>query len=138
MKAIGSAGPSVVLVAMLVAVTLVLALCALARRLLRKGTEQAPEHGVFSRLAVWVHDRPVPIIVAVLAVLITLAMPALGMRLTSSGAEMLPTQAEQRVFFTDLAEHYPIVNGPDLRIVARATPEQAAAYAALPGLTASG
>ncbi|HET6693502.1 MAG TPA: MMPL family transporter, partial [Pedococcus sp.] len=131
MKAIGSAGLSVVLVAMLVAVTLVPALCALgARRLLRKGTEQAPEHGVFSRLAVWVHDRPVPIIVAVLAVLITLAMPALGMRLTSSGAEMLPRQAEQRVFFTDLAEHYPTVNGPDLRIVAQATPEQAAAYAA--------
>ena len=131
MKAIGSAGLSVVLVAMLVAVTLVPALCALgARRLLRKGTEQAPEHGVFSRLAVWVHDRPVPIIVAVLAVLITLAMPALGMRLTSSGAEMLPRQAEQRVFFTDLAEHYPTVNGPDLRIVAQATPEQATAYAA--------
>jgi RND superfamily putative drug exporter len=131
MKAIGSAGLSVVLVAMLVAVTLVPALCALgARRLLRKGTEQAPEHGIFSRLAVWVHDRPVPIIVGVLAVLIALALPALGMRLTSSGAEMLPPDAEQRVFFTDLATHYPTVNGPDLRVVAQTTPEEAVAYAA--------
>ncbi len=47
MKAIGSAGLSVVLFAILVAVTLVPALAALgARRLLRKGTEQAPEHVV--------------------------------------------------------------------------------------------
>jgi RND superfamily putative drug exporter len=131
MKAIGSAGLSVVLVAMLVAVTLVPALCAIgARRLLRKGTEQAPEHGVFSRLATWVHDRPVPIIVGVLAVLVALALPMLDLRLTSSGSELLPTSAPQRVFFTDLAEHYPTVNGPDLRIVAQTSPEQAAAYAA--------
>jgi RND superfamily putative drug exporter len=33
------------------------------------------------------------------------------------------------VFFEDLAEHYPTLNGPDLRVVAKATPEQAAAYA---------
>ena len=136
MKAIGSAGLSVVLVAMLVAVTLVPALCAIgARRLLRKGTEQAPEHGLFSRLATWVHDRPVPVILGVLAVLVTLALPVLDLRLTSSGSELLPTSAPQRVFFTDLAEHYPTVNGPDLRIVAQTSPEEAAAYAAaLPDL----
>ena len=131
MKAIGSAGLSVVLVAMVVAVTLVPALCAVgARRLLRRGTEQAPETGVFSRLARWVHDRPVPVIVGVLAVLVALALPALGLRLTSSGAELLPATAPQRVFFADLATHYPTVNGPDLRVVALASPRQAAAYAA--------
>jgi RND superfamily putative drug exporter len=136
MKAVGSAGLSVVLVAMLVGVTLVPALCVIgARRLLRKGTEQAPERGVFSRLAVWVHDRPWPVIVGVLAILVTLALPVLDLRLTSSGAEMLPRSAPQRVFFEDLAEHYPTVNGPDLRVVARTTPERAAAYAAdLPDL----
>lgn len=131
MKAIGSAGLSVVLVAILVAVTLVPALAALgARRLLRKGTEQAPEHGVFSRLATWVHDRPIPVIVGVLALLVLLALPALGLRMTSSGAELLPANAAQRVFFTDLARHYPTINGPDLRVVAQTSPERAAAYAA--------
>ncbi len=131
MRAIGSAALSVVLVAILVAVTLIPALAALgARRLLRKGTEQAPEHGVFSRLAEWVHDRPVPIIFGVLALLVFLALPALDMRLTSSGKELLPTGATQRVFFEDLATHYPTLNGPDLRVVARTTPEKAAQYAA--------
>ena len=131
MRAIGSAALSVVLVAILVAVTLIPALAALgARRLLRKGTEQAPEHGVFSRLATWVHDRPVPIIVGVLALLVFLAIPVLDMRLTSSGKELLPKGAAQRVFFEDLATHYPTLNGPDLRVVAQTTPDKAAAYAA--------
>ena len=131
MKAIGSAALSVVLVAILVAITLIPALAAMgARRLLKKGTEQAPEHGVFSRLAEWVHDRPIPIIVGVLALLVFLALPALDMRLTSSGEEMLPRGAPQRVFFEDLATHYPTVNGPDLRVVAQTTPEKAAEYAA--------
>ncbi|MFC6240831.1 MMPL family transporter [Knoellia sp. 3-2P3] len=130
MRAIGSAALSVVLVAILVAITLIPALAALgARRLLRKGTEEAPEHGVFSRLAIWVHDRPVPIIAGVLGLLVFLALPALDMRLTSSGAELLPRDAAQRVFFEDLAEHYPTLNGPDLRVVAQSTPEQAAEYA---------
>lgn len=131
MRAIGSAALSVVLVAILVAITLIPALAALgARRLLKKGTEQAPEHGVFSRLAEWVHDRPVPIIVGVLALLVFLALPALDMRLTSSGKELLPTGATQRVFFEDLATHYPTLNGPDLRVVAQTSPDKAAAYAA--------
>ena len=131
MRAIGAAALSVVLIAILVAVTLIPALAALgARRLLKKGTEQAPERGVFSTLAEWVHDRPVPIIVGVLALLVFLALPALDMRLTSSGSELLPRSAPMRVFFEDLAEHYPTVNGPDLRVVAEASPQEAAAWAA--------
>ena len=81
LKAIGSAGLSVVLVAMLVALTLVPALCVVgARRLLKRGTEQAPEEGVFSRLATRVFRHPLLVIIAVLAVLGTLAAPALGLR----------------------------------------------------------
>ncbi len=66
----------------------------------------------------------------VLALLVFLALPALGLRMTSSGAELLPPNAAQRVFFTDLARHYPTINGPDLRVVAQTSPERAAAYAA--------
>jgi len=57
------------------------------------------------------------------------------MRLTSSGKELLPTGATQRVFFEDLATHYPTLNGPDLRVVAKTSPDEAAEYAAnLPDL----
>lgn len=131
MKAIGAAGVSVVVVAVVVALTLVPALCVVgARRLLRRGTEQAPEQGVFSRLAQWVHRRPIPIIVVVLVVLVALGVPALSMRLTSSGVQLLPVGSPQRTFYTYLDEHYPSLAGPDIEIVARATPEQVQSYAA--------
>ncbi|HEX5426954.1 MAG TPA: MMPL family transporter [Pedococcus sp.] len=134
MKAVGAAGLSVVLIAMLVALTLIPALCVLgARRLLKRGTEMAPEHGVFSRLAQWVHRRPVPIIVVVLVALVGLALPALDLRLTNSGSELLPTSAPQRQFFEDMARDYPLLGGADLVVVTRAgLPETQRYAAALP------
>ena len=131
LKAIGSAGLSVVVVAMLVALTLVPALCVVgARRLLKRGTEQAPEEGVFSRLATRVFRHPLLVIIAVLAVLGTLAAPALDLRLTSSGKELLPVSAPQRQFFTALERSYPQLSGPDVQVVAEAGLERTRAYAA--------
>ena len=131
LKAIGSAGLSVVVVAMLVALTLVPALCVLgARRLLKRGTEQAPEEGVFSRLATGVFRRPVLVILAVLVVLGTLAAPVFQLKLTSSGKELLPVSAPQREFFTQLEERYPQLSGPDLQVVAQTGLTEAQAYAA--------
>ena len=131
MKAIGAAGLSVVLIAMLVALTLIPALCVVgARRLLRRGTEIAPEEGVFSRLAQWVHRRPIPIIVLVLAALVGLALPALDLRLTSSGAGLLPTSSSTRQFFDGLTADYPGLGGADVTIVAKAPLAQTQAYAA--------
>jgi RND superfamily putative drug exporter len=131
MKAIGAAGVSVVLIAMLVALTLIPALCVVgARRLLRRGTEIAPEEGVFSRLAQWVHRHPVPIIVIVLVALLGLAMPALDLRLTSSGTGLLPTSSSTRTFFDGLATDYPRLGAPDVTVVAKASLDQTKAYAA--------
>ena len=60
MRAIGVAGVSVVLVAMVVAITLVPALCVVgAKRLSRKAVEPTSDVGFFSRLAVGVQRRPV-------------------------------------------------------------------------------
>ncbi len=134
MKAVGAAGLSVVLIAMLVALTLIPALCVLgARRLLKRGTEMAPEHGVFSRLAQWVHRRPVPTIVIVLVALVGLALPGLDLRLTNSGSELLPTSAPQRQFFEGMARDYPLLGGADLVVVTRAgLPETQQYAAALP------
>ena len=131
MKAVGAAGLSVVLIAMLVALTLIPALCVLgARRLLKRGTEEAPEHGVFSKLAQWVHRRPVPIIVVVLVALVGLALPALDLRLTNSGSELLPTSAPQRQFFAGMARDYPLLGGADLVVVTRAGLADTQRYAA--------
>jgi RND superfamily putative drug exporter len=138
-KGIGAAGVSVVVIAVLVALTLVPALCVLgARRLLRRGTEQAPEHGVFSALAQWVHRFPVPIIVVVATALLALAAPALDLRLTSSGAQLLPVSAPERVFFDGLDRDYPILGGADVTVVAKAPLDQAQRYAAALPLPAGG
>ncbi|WP_457255533.1 MMPL family transporter [Pedococcus sp. P5_B7] len=131
MKGIGAAGVSVVVIAVLVGLTLVPALCVLgARRLLRRGTEQAPEHGVFSRLAQWVHRFPIPIIVVVATALLALAAPALDLRLTSSGSQLLPVSAPERVFFDGLATDYPVLGGADVTVVAKAPLDHAQRYAA--------
>ncbi|WP_110183023.1 MMPL family transporter [Nocardioides solisilvae] len=132
MRAIGAAGVAVVLVALLVALTLVPALCSwgAARLVRRRGAEAAPEHGVFSRLARVVQRFPVLTTLASVAVLLLLALPALGLRLTASGVELLPPDAEQRVFFEELGEDYPVAASPTVVLVAQASPEQAAALVA--------
>ena len=140
MRAIGAAGVSVVLVALVVDLTLVPALCAIGtRRLLTRGTEHAADRGVFSRLAHGVQRRPVAVVLVTLAALVALAWPALGMRLTSSGQELLPKDSPQRVFFDDLARDYPALAAPTLTVVAQTPLAAAKAWAAsdvatLPGV----
>ncbi len=127
MRAIGVAGVSVVLVAMVVAITLVPALCVVgAKRLSRKAAEPASDVGVFSRLAVGVQRHPVLVIVGVVVALVTLALPALSMRLTSSGTELLPRDAPQRVFFEQLGQDYPALSAPEVTVVARTSDTSAA------------
>jgi len=122
MRAIGVAGVSVVLVAMIVAITLVPALCVIgARRLARRSAAPASDTGVFSRLAAGVQHRPVAVIVTVVTVLVVLALPTLSMRLTSSGTELLPVDAPQRVFFEQLARDYPALSAPEVTVVARSS-----------------
>lgn len=130
MRAIGAAGVSVVLVALLVALTMVPALCALGARRLgrRRGAEAAPDHGVFSRIARVVQVRPGLTTLLTVAVLLLLAVPALGLRLTSSGTELLPPDAEQRQFFERLDTGFPALASPDVLVAAQATPEEAAAW----------
>jgi len=140
MRAIGAAGVSVVLVALVVDLTLIPALCAVgARRLLARGTERSSDSGVFSRLARFVQARPITIIVVTMAALVALAWPALSMRLVSSAQEMLPRSAPERVFFDRLARDYPQLSAPSVTVVAKAPLAEAQSWTAatlahLPGV----
>ena len=108
-RAVSAAGVSVVLVALAVALTLIPALCALgARRLLRRGTETAPDTGVFSRLAEVVHRVPWLVITLVAGLLVVLALPALRMRAHRVGTRAA-AQGHAR-------------SAPSTRTSARATP----------------
>lgn len=119
-RAIGAAGVSVVVVAMAAALTLVPALCRVgARRLLRGGTDVAPEHGVFSRLAHAVQRVPWLVIVLVTAALVALAVPALSLRLTASGAELLPVGSPQRSLVETIQTDYPQLSSAEVLVISR-------------------
>ncbi|MDA8440714.1 MAG: MMPL family transporter [Propionibacterium sp.] len=142
-RAIGAAGVSVVAVSIMVALTLVPALCRIgARRLLRGGTDVAPEHGVFSRLAHGVQRAPWVVIALVTAVLVVLAIPSLSLRVTASGAELLPVGQPQRTLVETLRTDYPLLAAPDVLVISKpgVTEQQVSAWATgtaatLPGVT---
>jgi RND superfamily putative drug exporter len=145
LRAVGAAGVSVVVVALLVALTLVPALLALAgARMVRPGVlnkipgirkltgrfgDVAPEEGFFSGLARWTQRRPWLVVGGVLLILGILAAPALRMELRSSGAQLLPPSAPDRLFFDTLAEQYPASGIPTVQVVGEATPAQMAPLA---------
>ncbi len=157
LRAIGAAGVSVVVVALLVALTLVPALLVLAgRRLIRPGLPQRlpllrglarrfgdmpPERGVFSALAERIQRRPLLPLVGVLAVLVLAALPALQMRLVSSGIALLPTSAPSRQLFDQLGARFPAGTGAAVTVVSTWPAERLerwaaeAGVAALPGVT---
>ena len=146
LRAIGAAGVSVVVVALLVALTFVPALMAVAggrlikpslparipllRGVLRRFGDVPPPVGVFSRLAERVQRRPWLVALGVLALLVGLALPALSMQLRSSGTELLPKGADQRTFFEGLEARFPAATAPDITVVARADSAALEGYAA--------
>ena len=140
MRAIGAAGVSVVLVAVVVDLTLIPALCAIgAKRLVPRRAATGPDRGLFSRLARVVQARPIIVIVITLAGLVALAWPATSMKLTSSGIELLPVSSPVRTFFATLESDYPALEAPDVSVVTEApltTTEQwaASSVASLPGV----
>lgn len=129
MRAAGAAGVSVVILCLVVATTVIPALCALsARRLLRGRTERTPDTGVFATLAATVQKAPWVVMALVLAALVVMALPATRMHVTSSGVELLPTSSEQRQFFEDLADDYPLLAAPDVRVVTTADATEVRAW----------
>ncbi len=145
LRAVGAAGVSVVLVALLVALTLVPALLAVAggsmlrrgvvsrvpglRRVLAAFGDVPPPEGFFSRLARRVQRRPWLVVAGVLTVLGLAAAPALDIELRSSGAQLLPVDAPERVFFDTLAAEFPTASIPPVQVVGRASPEAMAPLA---------
>ncbi len=154
LRAIAAAGVSVVLVAMLVALTLVPALLSIAGpRLLRPGIshrvpllrrvaarlgEVAPEHGVFSRLAGAVQRHPLVVMLGSLAVLALAAVPVLRIEVISSGVSLLPASSTQRQLIEQTAIRFPQTATAPIIVVSDGTTEQLTAWAqpiaGLPGV----
>jgi len=136
LRAVGAAGVSVVVVALLVALTLVPALLAVAGdRMIRPGVthripllnrfarwlgDVPPAEGFFSRLARGVQRRPLLVVLGVAAVLIGLAVPVLGLRLVNSGVLLLPTDSPQRQLFLGVEQRFPALAPAPITVVSTA------------------
>lgn len=133
LKAVGAAGLSVVLIAVVTAMSLVPALIALfGRRLTRPGLlsrvpgirallarlgDVAPESGFFSHLAGVTQKRPWITVVLSTVLLVVMASPLATVHLRNSTFEMVPEGSEQRTFLTLLQNSYPALSAAPLSIV---------------------
>jgi RND superfamily putative drug exporter len=156
LRSIGAAGVSVVLIAVLTAITLVPAmLVLLGRRMLkpsalsrvpgvrvvvRRFGDVAPEEGVFSAITTRVQRHPWWVLGIVVLVLLVLAAPALNLQLRNSTTELIPEGSEQREVIEVLAEDYPVAAAPPVVVVAEASVGEATAWSAdlaeIPGVSA--
>jgi len=155
LQAVGAAGITVIVIALLVALVLVPALIMLTGdrvirpgvlhrvpglgALLRRLGDTAPEEGVFSRLARVVQRAPALTALGVLAVLVVIALPALRLDLVSSTSGLLPPQSEQRQLFERMDEGFQYASLPPLLVVVEQPPERVGGLVeelrALPGVT---
>jgi RND superfamily putative drug exporter len=155
LRAVGAAGVSVVLVALLVALTLVPALLAAAgdrmirpgitqriwglRRFTRRMGDVAPVEGAFSRLARGVQRHAVWVVVGVAAFLLAAGWPVLSMQLVNSGFKLLPTSSQQRQLFQQMVDRFPATGDAPVQVVSHGTATQLQAWgsqvvAHLPGV----
>ncbi|MFC4053869.1 MMPL family transporter [Actinomadura syzygii] len=136
---IGMGAAGAVVVAVLVALTLVPALLGflpnsvLARRA-RKGRAAGRGEGLGARWARFVVRRPVPVLLVAVAALGALAAPALNMRLGMPGDEAKPTSTSERRAYDALAKGFgPGFNGPLTVVVDAADARDPKAAAAAVG-----
>lgn len=78
------------------------------------------EHGVFSKLAAFVHARPWPILIVVGALLVVMALPVANLHMRSSVDEYIPTNSESRQALSVLNDEYPAFRSSEIEILAAA------------------
>lgn len=144
-RALTASAVTIVLLAVLASVTLVPALLALLGRRLERPSalarvpglravvghlgDVAPQEGVFSQIARFVHRFPWPVLVVTLGVLVLLASPLRSFEMRSSTVEMLPSDSDQREFLSIIAADYPASDSPEVVVVTEATGEAVTALA---------
>jgi RND superfamily putative drug exporter len=129
LSALGAAGVSIAVVALLVSLTLTAALVGAGRRwikpskragrrLERHGDEA--EVGFFARLSRLVQRRPVVVMVATAALLLTAGAPVLTTTIKLPQLQQVPRTIESAKVFDELGSRFGLVQAPAVTVVARA------------------
>jgi putative drug exporter of the RND superfamily len=138
LRGIGVAAASVVVLALLSALTLLPAVLTVSGRrfsrpsvlryvpgfgtLLRVLGDVSTDEGAFSRLARWVQRRSWWIIVGALLLLAAAIVPLGGLQLRNSGLSLLPKASDQRAYFNTLDASFPYLAAPDAYVVTETDP----------------
>lgn len=133
LRSLGAAGVSVILIALLTALTLIpAALTVLGRRVARPSIlrrvpilhglldrfgDVPPSSGVFSRLAALTQRAPWLAVLGSVAILLLLAAPALDLNLRNSTDELLPEESDLQQFLTLLDSDYEALRMPAVQVV---------------------
>jgi RND superfamily putative drug exporter len=127
-RALGAAGISVIVVALLAGLTLVPALLASFHRRVRAPTSRVPDDGFFARLARATQRRALLVTVVVSALLLAAGSPFLGARFQNGGADLLPEGFESRQFAEAVAARFPQQAAEPVIVVARVPAQRLQAY----------
>lgn len=136
LRMIAAGGVSITLLAVLTALTLVPALIALnARRLqapsplariglirilFKKVGDSSSEHGIFSRLARWIHRKPWPVLLSSATIIALLILPLSGLSMRSNFMEYLPQNSPERSAYTNIQSTFPAFSIPSGTVLANA------------------
>src|SRR5437763_684897 len=138
LSALGAAGVSIALVAMLVSLTLSAALVGLGRRWIKPSRRaarriarygDAAEVGFFARLARIVQRRPWITVLATGAALVGAGAPLLATGMHLDDVNSLPRSLEAVTIAHELADRFNVATAPAVVVVARTDPETLDAWA---------
>jgi RND superfamily putative drug exporter len=128
-RAIGAAGVSIVLVAVLAALTLVPALLGVFAHRVKVPKKPVSDNGLFARSARLVQKHAIPVTLAVSALLIAAGAPMLGAKYENGGVNLLPKSFASRQLADTVEQRFPVGGVEPVTVVSNAPVNQMQAYA---------
>ncbi|MDU6680843.1 MAG: MMPL family transporter [Varibaculum cambriense] len=101
------------------------------RHLLRRSRERSEDDPspVFRAVSTFVTRRPWPVLVVVTLVLVVMSLPLYQMQMRSSAVESMPRSIPQIGALWDMWERFPDSTNPQIRLVAKTTPQKLQTWA---------
>lgn len=128
-RAVAAAGVSVVVIAVLAALTLVPALLGFAGHRIKPPKHAEPDEGFFARTVRRVQRRAVPVALICVALLTAAGAPFLHADMRSTGAAVLPTSSAGRQVSDTIAQRFPQLAPAPVTVVVQGGEQAAAHYA---------
>ena len=94
------------------------------RQMTKALSDEASDHGVFSRLAHGVHRHPWWVMLIVLAVLGVMAYPISGLKMRTTFDDFLPPDNQTTIAYQTMQDNYPAIRGASIIVLADEPPAQ--------------